>query len=1233
MAVFKPDVLSQSTGLDPNAIQASNPSEPLRFDAIFQGMSQGEQVLNNQDNLNLRRDQIGISQEQLKISQDANDRANKDLSFKMELHEFDKQKAQMDLNKLAYAAMNTTADSVYGVEGIFSGDAAKIKEIDEGVRLEMERIQNIGDAEEMMAEANKLSLNMKGNRDLTEIKSRTKWVKDVIAKMTSKDSNIDHKKSSDFLANKLLNPNYYNEKIESGEFTGVNDLKNEALGFMMDPSNQNFDLVKFTKGLENIYDPSEVVNELESLGFNKVGQEQFDFIPTKEELRNKILNKISITPGSEESILETSNSIDEYIESVISDINYGGYTESEDFPGYMQRQKANVNQQENTQVTKEQAAKAKAKEKADKAKVEALEAKLEKDELDRKTNFLTGTLGVKKNGILQKVSHDHLGLFTAQPREGKTMIRKATPMEGTYMDEHNTHLSNAETNVTTAIHNLQGTVNSSGKALMYIDKEDGMVKLNPGSISIGEVYYDKYGNEISEQTKRKINVLKGEQNRLNGARKRDEYLDTQIRTKYTNANEEFIEGRSGYYNEKEEYINENGTNLTEFVAIYKEDRKAIEEFEEKYEIKGIQPHKFEIYAKTTRDEMTEEKLQSWRDAGRSEEEIEDIKKAVAVYTRRRDMLWKFEKDNGRRFMRHNGVDNLKTVYSDNSKFYRKVIEEDYEGLAQRQYAQDLGSSRELLFTDPNDDQYVALQKELDGSEDMFGMYSAIDDTGKRYNKEDYTNGKYSGYDISGAVWDRSTGTYKTKIVLRRDKIEKGNGTLKPLLGSKADSKVIYLDMPTVDDIVNKGVYKQLNHVRKSEGKEQVNADQAEVFATQVASETGGLRFAAELDNVLATPVTVEPYNDGAKKSFKIRYNDPMTNDVVEFIEPAIANVGIRLAEISGKKVDSYAAAVTNFNGYSVDEAVQFAELNNNYEKLYNDNSTAVGIYMHMWGPEKPKPLQWKGHGPIIMEKYPEEFIKENGKRMSWKEAKDHYMNSRELNQKYQDAEMANMKKYITSKKGLRSLQKEYGRSISDGDLIYHLHHNGLPATQKYIKGEIELDANFKIGLDRYQQVRRKSDPYYDTRAFAGNTKDSSVKMENIAVELKEAIAFLPNFDDDGNLITEDMQGKGGMGLNVTSAQDFLFSQRKKRELSGKEPESHVKNSWHEYGYAIDFRMKIGEGGLAARNMLSMYNDPKSGLKQMLKSRGFALAAHGTEGQNNYHIHMSPIAGTKKPRKK
>jgi hypothetical protein len=62
-------------------------------------------------------------------------------------------------------------------------------------------------------------------------------------------------------------------------------------------------------------------------------------------------------------------------------------------------------------------------------------------------------------------------------------------------------------------------------------------------------------------------------------------------------------------------------------------------------------------------------------------------------------------------------------------------------------------------------------------------------------------------------------------------------------------------------------------------------------------------------------------------------------------------------------------------------------------------------------------------------------------------------------------------------------------------------------------------------------------------------------------------------------------------------------------------------------------MKIGEGGLAARNMLSMYNDPKSGLKQMLKSRGFALAAHGTEGQNNYHIHMSPIAGTKKPRKK
>jgi len=1219
MAVFKPDVLSQSTGLDPNAIQASNPSEPLRFDAVFQGMAQGEQALNTQDNLNLRRDQMEISQEQLKISQDANDRANKDLSFKMELHEFNKKKAEMDLNKLAYAALNTTADNIYGIEGIFSGDAEKLNKIDENLRLDMERIQGISDPYEMMTEASKLGINVKGNRELTDIKNRTKWSKDLITTMTSKDSNLDHKKVSDFLANKLLNDNYYNEKIESGEFSNVNDLKNEAIKFMVDPLNQTFDLVKFTGEIGNIYSPNEVLTELKSLGLGKVGQESFDFIPNPKELKEKILNKINLTPGSSESILGTSNSIDEYVDSIISNINYAGYTESEDFPGYMQRQKANVNQQENTLQKRQQEAAIK----ANVASAKAQKEKLDQAELDRKTNYLTGTIGKEQDGTITSVAHDHKGVFTAQSIEGATMLRNAKLKEGTYLEEHNTHLSNAETNVTTAIHNLSGTVDSNGNPLTSY--EDGKIKLNVDSIVKGATYKDAHGNDITEQTLRKLNALKGEQSRLNGAKRRDEYLDTQINTKYTNTNKDYIEGRSGQYNEEGEYINENNINLTEFSTNYINSTKRIGELRDKYNPEGrSQITRFAGLA-TSRlltEEMIREMKLDW-----SDEKIKDAIELSTLSNNRKEMGKTFKEDNGRSF-RYKDGDDLRTMYSKNSKFHKNVIEKDYEELAQRQYAQDLGTSSELLFTDPKDDQYVALQKELDGQEDMFSMYNAIDDTGKRYNKADYSNGKYSKYEISGAIWDRSTGTYKTKIVLIADKEEKGNGRMVSVLDSETNKKAIYLDIPHVDDIINKGVYKQLNHVRKLDNKQQVDAGLAESYATQVASETGGLRFQAELDNVLATPVTVEPYDNGVSKAFKIRYKDPLTNNIEEFIEPEISNVGVRLAEISSKKVDSYAAVVTNFNAYNVDEAVQFAELNNNYEKLYNDNSTAVGIYMHMWGVENPKPGKWKGHGPIIREKYPEEFIKKNGESMTWKEAKDHYMNSRELNQKYQNVQMANMKKNITSKTGLRSLQKKYGRSISDGDLIYHLHHNGLPDTRSYIKGEKELDSSFKAGLARYQESRRKSDPYYDTRAFAGISKDSSIKMENISVELKEALAFLPNFDADGKLITEDMQGKGGMGLNVTSAMDYLYSERKDPTS-----ESHVKNSWHEFGYAIDFRMKDGEGGLAARNMLSMYNDPKSGLKQMLKSRGFILDTHGTEGTNGYHIHIEPIAGTKKPKKK
>ena len=114
----------------------------------------------------------------------------------------------------------------------------------------------------------------------------------------------------------------------------------------------------------------------------------------------------------------------------------------------------------------------------------------------------------------------------------------------------------------------------------------------------------------------------------------------------------------------------------------------MDEFEEKYDTFG-QPDRVELYSKTTRDEMTEETFQRLREKAYTDDQIEDIKKAVPVYTRRRDMLKKFEKDNGRRFIRLNdNVDDLKTIYSKNSKFYKKVIEEDYEGLAQRQYAQD-----------------------------------------------------------------------------------------------------------------------------------------------------------------------------------------------------------------------------------------------------------------------------------------------------------------------------------------------------------------------------------------------------------------------------------------------------------------------------------------------------------------------------------------------------------------
>ncbi|MDG1315407.1 MAG: hypothetical protein P8P29_07795 [Flavobacteriaceae bacterium] len=1233
MAVFKPDVLSQSTGLDPNAIQASNPSEPLRFDAIFQGMAQGEQALNTQDNLNLRRDQMEISQEQLKINQDANNRANKDLSFKMELHEFDKKKSQMELNKLAYATLNNTAENSYGIEGIFSGDAEKLNKIDENIRLEMERIQNIPDPFEMMTEANKLSIDVKGNRQLTDIKNRTKWSKDFITTMTSKDSNLDYKKVSNFLTNKLLNADYYNEKLESGEFSNVNDLKNEAIQFMVDPLNQRFDLVKFTTDIGAIYNPSETLTELKSLGFNKVGQEKFDFMPNKEALKEKILNKIKLTPGSTESILETSNSIDDYVESVISNINYAGYTESEEFPGYMQKQKANVNQQENTQLTKEQAAKTKIEIENNKARIKAEKERLEQAELDRKTNYLTGTIGVDKDGTITSVDHDHKGLFTAQSREGKTMLRQAKPIDGTYLDEHNTYLSNAETNVTTAINSLSGIVDSNGKPLTYY--EDGKIKLNVDSIVEGGIYKDQYGNVITEQTLRKLHVLKGEQSRLNGVKRRDEYLDTQISTKYTTTNKDYIPGRSGQYSEEGEYINENNTNLTEFSTNYKNSANRIKELKTKHNPEGrIQSTPYEMMAFSSNTPLTEEIVREKVNARKldwSDEKIEDVVELNSLYNERKEMKKKYKEENGYSFKYKDG-DDLRTLYSKNSKFHKNVIEKDYEELAQRQYAQDMGTSSELFFTDKKDDQYVALEQELANQPDIFDMYNAIDDTGKRYSKADYT-GNYSGYSISGAVWDRSTGTYKTKIVLSSDKQENTSGRLISVLDSKVNKKVIYLDMPHVDDIINKGVYKQLNHVRKLDNKEQVDAGLAESFATQVASETGGLRFAAELDNVLATPVTIEPYNNGASKAFKIRYRDPVTNEIVESIEPEISNVGIRLAELSGKKADSYAAVVNNFNAYNVDEAIQVAELNNNYEKLYNDNSTAVGIYMHMWGKEFPGPKEWKGHGPIIREKYPEEFIKKNGESMTWKEAKDHYMNSRELNQKYQDVEMVNIKKYITSKTGLRSLQKKYGGSISDGDLVYHLHHNGLPDTQKYIRGEKELSNDFKAGLARYQKTRRKSDPYYDTRAFAGNSKDSSVKMENISIELKEAISFLPNFDADGKLITEDMQGKGGMGLYVTSAQDFLYSKTKERGGSSNGPKSHVKNSWHEYGYAIDFRMKDAEGGLAARNMLSMYNDPKSGLKQMLKSRGFVLQAHGKDGDDNYHIHMEPIAGTKKPKKK
>ncbi len=1198
MAITKQDILAQPAALDTGAAAASNPSAPLEFGSVFQGMAQGSATFQGQQ-------QVGIQREQLEISKDQLDIQEQDLSMRLEKHEYMKEQDLMKTRRMLNAEQAGVAGALAGITGSVGIDRPYV----DGYLAETREALNVA-AQLPVGEAQKeiyrIQQEFLTDPKITGILKRENLIAQI--KEMAKNKEYDNEmlmEKLDILSDPALAAN----AKADGSISSEKDIEKMMEDIIRDPQYRKFDLMGATAKMGESFTSTQAMTEFQSMGAGYMGQGNYEYSMSPDAMRAQLNEAIEGNARLKREILK-SGTVESYVSQMISEHEAKG---GKPVPGsdgklvYIVKEAKNL--KENLETKR-------ANEIADENKKESDALTKENKTKTKNGNIIDhsrGTIKYNPNGTSKYAGLtegiDQAGFFET-PTDGIAVYRTSDdPEAGKYANTRERTVKDDEVNYIAvkaqlgelgkySTMNFNNTVNVQA----INDADDyGAHKLNEDILNKPNLRVMSGDQDVTEELKNLAAEYDGNipayltEGKYSSLKVIDTEADGSVVT--TDANGQTRIDYKSLNDPSAKFIDKHGVDRTDearaagrnYITTMKTKERHDKSMAKIHdELRVAYPENLDEDGDWVSDDGTN-MSDDWRlitdDKSYDALSGHDLRKLARKYNK------SFDKYRNKLLI--GSEEEFISSYDDK---YADVFLTDKTKLTDALYNPITRVGKVSLFRSDDDktgDQDVtALRDQLAREGDkVIDKYKPVDTNGKLLTKEDI---KGLELELDGVVFDGFAGRHKTM----------GRYVLYDKLDKKVSEKTVLLDIDVVNDARYSAAF-------KNTGSEDYEAEAklAASYNTDVAKRTDGYRFPGvfqpgELDS---KAVVVEAFNDSSTgtTNVKVMYKDAENNTelIKTFINPV--DVGDFLADMKAKQGENQFYSFTNSGNSTLDDVISATELMGNPQTIPDDvNSTATGIYQHIWsirGDEINAIRRQQGLPELTRMEYDADI---------------------EAQKSYQTVLTNRYKQNVRGKKGtdgLRALAKANGYNLSDQELIYLDHHEGTTGARYYLKnkgkvypghsqkGLDQAMINFKVKLqERSPNSLREMKFTYKADTSTGS--GDGAPKGTLSVGMNAVLQDLPEqFNTPGTVITSTTDSLFGSGGTT----------------------NHKENSWHEVGEAVDVRGWTPEG-----RAFGEWVESEAG-ESFLRARGYRAVWEQKnkryEDGSNSHIHIEPI--TKRYKKK